>query len=219
MADRLRAAAATQTAPAASVVRPPPQAVEDMCTHKMQDSLYRRLQAACDAHIKRALASLQEQVRRRQNTLGPRTAGRGTACTRRRAAPLGVAKQMRRSSPPDSITSDCQLRNQSSRFESNRSHFGCPSGATGPCVLPGPRRGDVAGLLRADADRALHLPVPRPHLCHQPAGAALHLRHGPAAAARAPGEDAAGGRPAAGKAGVCGGLWLGTALLALGMGT
>lgn len=52
---------------------PLPQAVEDMCTHKMQDSLYKRLQAACDAHIKRALASLQAQVqrrRRRGGTLG-----------------------------------------------------------------------------------------------------------------------------------------------------
>ncbi|GBF89461.1 hypothetical protein Rsub_02033 [Raphidocelis subcapitata] len=38
------------------------RAVEDMCTHKMQDGLYRRLQAACDAHISRALAGLQEQV-------------------------------------------------------------------------------------------------------------------------------------------------------------
>ncbi|KAI8468416.1 MAG: Cullin-domain-containing protein [Monoraphidium minutum] len=38
------------------------RAVEDMCTHKMQDSLYRRLQAACDAHISRAMATLQEQV-------------------------------------------------------------------------------------------------------------------------------------------------------------
>ncbi|KIZ03018.1 cullin 4 [Monoraphidium neglectum] len=38
------------------------RAVEDMCSHKMQDSLYRRLQAACDAHIQRAMGTLQDQV-------------------------------------------------------------------------------------------------------------------------------------------------------------
>jgi hypothetical protein len=57
------------------------QAVEDMCSHKMQDSLYKRLQAACDAHISRAMASLQEQASER----------RAAACARDRRRPEAMA--------------------------------------------------------------------------------------------------------------------------------
>lgn len=38
------------------------QAVEDMCRHQMQDRLYKRLQAECDAHIAQQLAGLQSQT-------------------------------------------------------------------------------------------------------------------------------------------------------------
>lgn len=38
------------------------QAVEDMCRHQMQDRLYNRLQAECDAHISQQIAALQAKT-------------------------------------------------------------------------------------------------------------------------------------------------------------
>jgi cullin-4 len=38
------------------------QAVEDMCRHQMQDRLYKKLQAECDAHIAQQLSGLQAQT-------------------------------------------------------------------------------------------------------------------------------------------------------------
>ncbi|KAF6264244.1 Cullin-domain-containing protein [Scenedesmus sp. NREL 46B-D3] len=38
------------------------RAVEDMCRHQMQDRLYKKLQAECDAHIAQQLAALQTQT-------------------------------------------------------------------------------------------------------------------------------------------------------------
>lgn len=38
------------------------RAVEDMCRHQMQDRLYKKLQAECDAHIAQQLAALQAQT-------------------------------------------------------------------------------------------------------------------------------------------------------------